>query len=131
MSQAELAPTSAQGVEAHDSEARHTDARPLRVALAGVPNCGKTALFNALTGARQKVANYAGVTVERKEGPILSTDGWRARVVDLPGTSSLRARSPDEAVTRDMVLGRFPGEAVPDVVVCVADSTNLRLVLRL
>jgi ferrous iron transport protein B len=102
-----------------------------RIALVGAPNCGKTALFNALTGARQKVANYAGVTVERKEGPVIAADGWRARVVDLPGTYSLRARSPDEAVTRDVVLGRFAGEAAPDVIVCVADSTNLRLVLRL
>ncbi|MGC1304890.1 MAG: FeoB small GTPase domain-containing protein, partial [Caulobacteraceae bacterium] len=102
-----------------------------RIALVGTPNCGKTALFNALTGARQKVANYAGVTVERKEGPVVSADGWRARVVDLPGTYSLRARSPDEAVTRDVVLGRFPGEVPPDVIICVADATNLRLVLRL
>jgi ferrous iron transport protein B len=109
----------------------HAQAALPRIALVGAPNCGKTALFNALTGARQKVANYAGVTVERKEGPVSAADGWRARVVDLPGTYSLRARSPDEAVTRDVVLGRFPGEAPPDVIVCVADSTNLRLVLRL
>ncbi|OXE36691.1 MAG: ferrous iron transporter B [Phenylobacterium zucineum] len=106
-------------------------ATPARIALVGNPNCGKTALFNALTGARQKVANYAGVTVERKEGEITAASGRRIRVLDLPGTYSLRARSPDEAVTRDAVLGQLAGETPPDVVVCVADATNLRLVLRL
>jgi len=105
--------------------------RPARVALVGNPNTGKTALFNALTGSRQKVANYAGVTVERKEGFITTPGGRSLSVLDLPGTYSLRARSPDEAVTRDAVLGRLEGEAEPDVVVAVADATNLRLVLRL
>src|SRR2546426_7753196 len=94
----------------------------IRLALVGNPNCGKTALFNALTGARQKVANYAGVTVERKEGQLRAAGGRRVTVLDLPGTYSLRARSPDEAVTRDAVLGRPAGEAPPDVVVCVADA---------
>lgn len=102
-----------------------------RVALVGNPNSGKTALFNALTGAHQKVANYAGVTVERKEGVIRASSGRTLSVLDLPGTYSLRARSPDEEVTRDAVLGRLAGETPPDVVVCVADATNLRLVLRL
>ena len=102
-----------------------------RVALVGNPNSGKTALFNALTGAHQKVANYAGVTVERKEGLIRAASGRSMSVLDLPGTYSLRARSPDEEVTRDAVLGRLAGETPPDVVVCVADATNLRLVLRL
>ena len=102
-----------------------------RVALVGNPNSGKTALFNALTGAHQKVANYAGVTVERKEGLIRGASGRSMSVLDLPGTYSLRARSPDEEVTRDAVLGRLAGEAPPEVVVCVADATNLRLVLRL
>ncbi len=102
-----------------------------RVALVGNPNTGKTALFNALTGSRQKVANYAGVTVERKEGFITTAAGRSLSILDLPGTYSLRARSPDEAVTRDAVLGRLAGEAEPDVVVAVADATNLRLVLRL
>ena len=102
-----------------------------RVALVGNPNSGKTALFNALTGAHQKVANYAGVTVERKEGLIRAASGRTMSVLDLPGTYSLRARSPDEEVTRDAVLGRLAGETPPDVVVCVADATNLRLVLRL
>jgi ferrous iron transport protein B len=101
------------------------------MALVGNPNSGKTALFNALTGSRQKVANYAGVTVERKEGLVTAPSGRVIQVLDLPGTYSLRARSPDEAVTRDAVLGRLAGEAPPDVIVCVADATNLRLVLRL
>ena len=102
-----------------------------RVALVGNPNTGKTALFNALTGSRQKVANYAGVTVERKEGFVQTAGGRTLSVLDLPGTYSLRARSPDEAVTRDAVLGKLAGEVPPDVVVAVADATNLRLVLRL
>jgi ferrous iron transport protein B len=105
-----------------------TDAR---VALVGNPNSGKTALFNALTGGRQKVANYAGVTVERKEGALITPSGRRVMILDLPGTYSLRARSPDEEITRDVVLGRLPGEAKPDLFVCVADASNLRLVLRL
>ena len=111
-------------------EALHA-APTLRVALVGNPNSGKTAMFNALTGSRQKVANYAGVTVERKEGHLTAPDGRKVTVLDLPGTYSLRARSPDEMVTRDAVLGRLAGETPPDVVVCVADATNLRLVLRL
>src|SRR5690606_33650005 len=102
-----------------------------RIALVGNPNSGKTALFNALTGARQKVANYAGVTVERKEGAVKTPAGRTLSVLDLPGTYSLRARSPDEAVTRDAVLGRLAGETPPDALVAVADATNLRLVLRL
>ncbi len=103
----------------------------LRLALVGNPNCGKTALFNRLTGARQKVANYAGVTVERKEGQFASPSGRHYRVVDLPGTYSLNALSPDEAVTRDVLLGTQSGENPPDVIVLVADATNLRLNLRL
>ena len=105
--------------------------RHLRIALVGNPNSGKTALFNALTGGRAKVANYAGVTVERKEGLAHAPSGAAIKVLDLPGTYSLRARSPDEVVTRDAVLGRLAGEVPPDVIVCVADATNLRLVLRL
>lgn len=112
-------------------QAPETTPAPIRIALVGNPNCGKTAMFNALTGSRQKVANYAGVTVERKEGRLTTADGQTAVVLDLPGTYSLRARSPDEAVTRDAVLGRLEGETTPDVIVCVADATNLRLVLRL
>ena len=101
------------------------------LALVGTPNSGKTALFNALTGSRQKVANYPGVTVERKTGVLSTPSGRRFTLVDLPGTYSLRARSPDEEVTRDVVLGRLSGELRPDVLVCVADATNLRLALRL
>jgi ferrous iron transport protein B len=103
----------------------------MHVALVGTPNSGKTSLFNALTGSRQKVANYPGVTVERKEGSFVTPLGRQVSLVDLPGTYSLRGRSPDEEITRDMVLGRTAGEATPDLVLCVADSTNLRLTIRL
>jgi len=107
------------------------EARLMHLALVGTPNSGKTALFNALTGSRQKVANYPGVTVERKEGAFVTPHGCQVSLVDLPGTYSLRGRSPDEEITRDIVLGRTRGEAVPDLVLCVADSTNLRLTIRL
>jgi ferrous iron transport protein B len=103
----------------------------MHLALVGTPNSGKTSLFNALTGSRQKVANYPGVTVERKEGSFVTPKGRQVSVVDLPGTYSLRGRSPDEEITRDIVLGRTSGEHVPDLVLCVADSTNLRLTIRL
>ena len=103
----------------------------MHLALVGTPNSGKTSLFNALTGSRQKVANYPGVTVERKEGSFVTPTGRQVSLVDLPGTYSLRGRSPDEEITRDIVLGRTPGEALPDLVLCVADSTNLRLTIRL
>ena len=103
----------------------------MHLALVGTPNSGKTSLFNALTGSRQKVANYPGVTVERKQGSFVTPLGRQVSLVDLPGTYSLRGRSPDEEITRDVVLGRAPGEAVPDLVLCVADSTNLRLTIRL
>jgi ferrous iron transport protein B len=103
----------------------------MHLALVGTPNSGKTSLFNALTGSRQKVANYPGVTVERKEGSFVTPKGRQVSVVDLPGTYSLRGRSPDEEITRDIVLGRTSGEQVPDLVLCVADSTNLRLTIRL
>ncbi|MBP7564603.1 MAG: ferrous iron transporter B [Burkholderiaceae bacterium] len=107
------------------------NAAPVRLALLGNPNCGKTALFNLLTGSRQKVANYAGVTVERKEGSLRTPAGHSVRVLDLPGAYSLNALSADEAVTRDVVLGRREGEPRPDLLVCVTDATNLRLNLRL
>ena len=103
----------------------------LRVALLGNPNCGKTALFNLLTGSRQKVANYAGVTVERKEGLFETPNGQRIRILDLPGAYSLNAISLDETITRDVVLGTKQGEERPDLLVCVTDATNLRLNLRL
>jgi ferrous iron transport protein B len=101
------------------------------LALVGTPNSGKTALFNALTGSRQKVANYPGVTVERKAGTLQTPAGRSVNLIDLPGTYSLRGRSPDEEITRDVVLGRLTGEARPDLLLCVADATNLRLALRL
>ena len=101
------------------------------VALVGNPNCGKTALFNLLTGSRQKVANYAGVTVERKEGRLDTGDGKTLRVLDLPGTYSLYPRSQDERITCDVLLGHAIGEKRPDVLVCVVDATNLRRGLRL
>ncbi len=101
------------------------------VALVGNPNCGKTALFNRLTGSHQKVANYAGVTVERKEGRLLSAAGKTLRLLDLPGTYSLHPRSPDEGITCDVLAGRARGEKRPDLVVCVLDATNLRRNLRL
>lgn len=101
-----------------------------RIALVGNPNCGKTSLFNQLTGTRQKVANYAGVTVERKEGRILLPSGGQMLVLDLPGAYSLNATSPDEAITRAVCLGELADEPAPDLIVCVADATNLRLHLR-
>ena len=101
------------------------------VALVGNPNCGKTALFNVLTGSRQKVANYAGVTVERKEGTLLTRSGLRMRILDLPGAYSLDPMTPDEQVTADVLLGRRVGETTPDFLVCVTDATNLRQNLRL
>jgi ferrous iron transport protein B len=104
--------------------------RTMRIALVGNPNCGKTALFNLLTGSRQKVANYAGVTVERKEGRLTAPSGRSYALLDLPGAYSLQAASLDEAITRDLCRGFLPGEPAPDVLVCVVDATNLRLHLR-
>ncbi len=102
-----------------------------RLALVGNPNCGKTALFNLLTGARQKVANYAGVTVERKAGLATLPDGRPVQVVDLPGTYSLTPATPDEQVTLDVIEGRRADEPLPDLIVAVVDATNLRMNLRL
>ena len=97
------------------------------IALVGNPNCGKTALFNLLTGARQKVANYAGVTVERKMGQVRLPDGRTVSVIDLPGTYSLRPATLDEQVTLEVIEGRRAGEDVPDLIVAVVDATNLRM----
>lgn len=108
-----------------------TDIGVPHFALVGTPNSGKTALFNALTGSRQKVANYPGVTVERKAGVLQTPSGHRVHLIDLPGTYSLRGRSPDEEITRDVVLGRLASETTPDLLLCVADATNLRVALRL
>jgi ferrous iron transport protein B len=102
------------------------ETRQLVVALAGNPNAGKTSLFNALTGLRQKVANYPGVTVERKEGVwALDPDTAPARLIDLPGLYSLDAASIDEEIARDVITGRMEGTPAPDVIVAVVDSTNL------
>ncbi|KLT73542.1 iron transporter FeoB [Neisseria arctica] len=96
-------------------------------ALVGAPNCGKTVLFNALTGANAKVANYPGVTVDRREGVFVRDRN--IRIIDLPGTYSLRTTSPDETVARDVLLGKLGRR--PDAVVAVADATNLRMTLRM
>ena len=96
---------------------------PVPDRLVGNPNCGKTALFNILTGSRQKVANYPGVTVERKEGSLLTPSGKRVRILDLPGAYSLDPLTPDEQVTADVLLGRRAGESQPDFVVCGTDPT--------
>src|SRR5579863_2231842 len=102
------------------------------ICLIGVPNCGKTALFNRLTGSRQKVANYPGVTVERKEGRLIGSHSGRIfRVSDLPGAYSLEPTTLDEAIARDVILGRHAAQVAPDLLVCVVDATNLRLNLRL
>ncbi|SDX94484.1 ferrous iron transporter B [Acinetobacter kyonggiensis] len=103
----------------------------LRIALVGNPNCGKTSLFNHLTGTRQKVANYAGVTVERKVGQFTLPSGKPVRVLDLPGTYSLEATSPDEEITRDVVQGKIAEEGQQDAFLCVVDATNLNLHLGL
>jgi ferrous iron transport protein B len=108
-----------------------TETTAWRFALVGTPNSGKTALFNALTGSRQKVANYPGVTVERKAGVFQTASGHTVNLLDLPGTYSLRGRSPDEEITRDVVLGRLASETAPDLLLCVADATNLRVAIRL
>jgi len=100
-----------------------SDADVRHVALAGNPNVGKTTVFNLLTGMRQKVANYPGVTVERKSGPLKGRSS--VEVIDLPGTYSLNPKSMDERVAYDVLVGRMEGEEAPDVVVCVVDATNL------
>ena len=103
---------------------------PPLIAVAGSPNAGKSALFNALTGARQKVGNYPGVTVERKSGRLTLSDGRPVEMVDLPGAYSLDPASPDEAVTRDVLLGRQAGERAPDALLIVLDASNLDNHLR-
>ena len=96
----------------------------LTIALAGNPNAGKTTLFNALTGLKQKIANYPGVTVERKEGPW-SVGGAAANLIDLPGLYSLDATSLDEQIAREIITGELPSVPKPDVIVAVVDATNL------
>ncbi|MBC2670695.1 ferrous iron transporter B [Novosphingobium piscinae] len=94
-------------------------------ALVGNPNAGKSALFNALTGARQKIANYPGVTVERKAGRLILPSGEPVELTDLPGSYGLHATSPDEEVTARVILGQYPGETMPEVLVVVLDASNL------
>ncbi len=96
-----------------------------RVAIAGNPNTGKSTIFNALTGLRQKVGNYPGVTVEKKTGRFFGSHGEAMELIDLPGSYSLQVRSPDEAVARDLLLGRMPGVPRPDVIIAVVDASNL------
>src|SRR4028119_1238862 len=96
-----------------------------RIALAGNPNAGKTTLFNALTGMRQKVGNYPGVTVEKKEGRCTLPEGAEVVILDLPGTYSLSPKSPDEEIARDVLLGLRAETPVPDVVLVVVDASNL------
>ncbi len=95
------------------------------IAIIGNPNSGKTALFNALTGLRQRVANYPGVTVERKEGRVLLENGKEMVLLDLPGAYSLTPHSPDEKITTDVLLGRLDHNPSPDTVICVVDASNL------
>lgn len=101
----------------------------ITLALVGAPNCGKTALFNVLTGSKAKVANYSGVTVDKRSANFISND--QIRILDLPGTYSLATTSPDEEVTRKVLMGEMPGESVPDGMIVVADATNLRMSLRM
>src|SRR5580698_8980304 len=97
----------------------------LSVAIVGNPNSGKTTVFNALTGMRQKVGNYPGVTVEKKEGRCQLDSETDAIILDLPGTYSLSPKSPDEEIARDVLLGLRGDTPIPDAVVVVLDSSNL------
>ncbi|MDE2127415.1 MAG: ferrous iron transport protein B [Armatimonadetes bacterium] len=104
---------------------RGRSSRTLALALVGNPNCGKTTLFNALTGMRQKVGNYPGVTVEKKEGRLPLPGGGVAAVLDLPGLYSLTPHSPDEVIAREVLMGLRPGAPKPDVIINVVDGSNL------
>ena len=97
----------------------------IRIALAGNPNCGKSALFNAMTGSRERVGNYPGVTVEKREGSARGPSGTRIRLIDLPGAYSLNPRTPDEEITREVILGLHKSEPAPDLIIAVADASNL------
>jgi len=102
----------------------------INVALVGSPNCGKTSLYNSLTGHRQKVANYAGVTVEKRVGRMTLANGVSLDIVDLPGVYSLTPESPDQKIARSVILGEREDQAAPDVILCVIDATKLRESLR-
>src|SRR5438128_9996746 len=110
----------------HTKSEKAASKASLTVALAGNPNCGKTTIFNALTGLRQKVANYPGVTVEKKTGRCKLDDGTSVDLIDLPGTYSLISRSPDETVAMEVLRGLRQGVAQPDVVIVVIDASNLQ-----
>src|SRR5882762_653551 len=112
---------------ANDQKSGGKGSGPAYVVLTGNPNCGKTTLFNALTGLRAKVGNYAGVTVERKEGRLLGSDpGLGIRVLDLPGTYSLSPQSLDEQISRDVLLNRLPELPAPSLIIVVVDASNLQ-----
>ena len=113
------------GSTSESSPPARAETEPPCIAIVGNPNSGKTTIFNLLTGLRQKVGNYPGVTVEKKVGECFSQHGKKLRLIDLPGAYSLNARSPDEAVLRDVLLGRQPGTQRPDRVVCIVDGSNL------
>src|SRR5438045_1483719 len=110
----------------HSSDSTPSQSRTLTVALAGNPNSGKTTIFNALTGLRQKVANYPGVTVEKKTGRCKLPDGTWADLIDLPGTYSLISRSPDETVAMEVLRGIRLDVARIDAVIVVVDASNLQ-----
>jgi len=121
-----LSSTSEASAEPSSASAAAASARPQPIyAIVGNPNCGKSTLFNALTGLRQKIGNYPGVTVEKKVGTAWSQHGQPITLIDLPGSYSLAARSPDEAVTRDVLFGRRADTAAPDRILCIVDATNL------
>ena len=102
-----------------------------RIALTGSPNCGKSSLFNSLTGKHQKVANYPGVTVERRLGSFNINNSQTIELIDLPGSYSLEGRSPDEKIFGNILKGTHETETRPDILMHVVDATNLRLHLRL
>src|ERR1051325_10654342 len=108
------------------SESSSSQSRSVTVALAGNPNSGKTTIFNALTGLRQKVANYPGVTVEKKTGKCKLSGGRWINIIDLPGTYSLISRSPDELIAMEVLRGLRPDTPPPDVVIVVVDASNLQ-----
>lgn len=113
------------------SSVKSVKQKPFSIALAGSPNCGKSSLYNALTGNRQKVANYPGVTVERRIGQFITKSNQAFDIIDLPGSYSFEGRSPDEKVTHEILMGEREGEDRPDILFCIADATHLRQHLRL
>ena len=115
----------------HNKELQNSPPHRFKVALVGAPNCGKSSLFNALTGSRQKVANYPGVTVERRIGIYKTDSDSEITLIDLPGLYSMNDRSLDEKISRQVIMGEHETESRPDLILCVLDSTNIRVQLRL